>query len=182
MKKIRKWFRILHRDLGYFFAALTIIYSLSGIAVNHLRDWNPNYVVTSVEFESDLPAKASKAQVIELLDRFGVADQYKKHYTRRGSELKVFLKNGTVVLDTETNSGVYDNIENRLFFREANYLHLNPVRAWTWFSDFFAVSLIFLAISGLVIVKGKKGFKWRGAILFAAGLAVPIVFLLLYFY
>ena len=43
--KWRRFIRILHRDIGYVVAALTIIYSVSGIAVNHINDWNPNYIV-----------------------------------------------------------------------------------------------------------------------------------------
>ena len=39
----RKWFRILHRDVGYVAVALIIAYGVSGLAVNHIEDWNPNY-------------------------------------------------------------------------------------------------------------------------------------------
>ena len=35
--KWRKWFRILHRDIGYVAVALTLAYGLSGIAVNHIQ-------------------------------------------------------------------------------------------------------------------------------------------------
>ena len=45
MKKFpfRKWNNILHRDIGYLIFGLTIVYGISGIAVNHIQDWNPNY-------------------------------------------------------------------------------------------------------------------------------------------
>ncbi len=43
--KWRRVVRVFHRDIGYVAAALTIIFSISGIAVNHIEDWNPNYVV-----------------------------------------------------------------------------------------------------------------------------------------
>ena len=43
--RVRKWLRILHRDLGYLVAGLTIVYAISGIAVNHVQDWNPNISV-----------------------------------------------------------------------------------------------------------------------------------------
>ena len=39
----RQGFRAVHRDLGYIVVSLTIAYALSGIAVNHIDDWNPNY-------------------------------------------------------------------------------------------------------------------------------------------
>ncbi len=45
--KWRKWNRAIHRDFGYLFFGMTIIYALSGIAINHLDDWNPNYKVVT---------------------------------------------------------------------------------------------------------------------------------------
>ena len=42
--KWRKWNNILHRDLGYLFFGLTIIYVISGISLNHKHNWNPNYI------------------------------------------------------------------------------------------------------------------------------------------
>ena len=50
----RKWSRILHRDIGYFFIGTSIIYGISGIALNHLSDWNPNYSVTLKSFTTNL--------------------------------------------------------------------------------------------------------------------------------
>ena len=39
----RKWNKILHRDIGYLSVAMVVIYGVSGIAVNHIGDWKPNY-------------------------------------------------------------------------------------------------------------------------------------------
>ena len=47
--KWRKWNNIIHRDLGYLCVGLTIIYSISGIAVNHVDEWNPNYNIIKTE-------------------------------------------------------------------------------------------------------------------------------------
>jgi hypothetical protein len=33
--RLRRLITATHRDLGYFFAGLTVIYAVSGIAVNH---------------------------------------------------------------------------------------------------------------------------------------------------
>ena len=41
---MRPWLRALHRDIGYLAVGFTIIYALSGLAVNHLADWDPNFV------------------------------------------------------------------------------------------------------------------------------------------
>ena len=34
----------LHRDVGYLAVALTIAYGISGLAVNHIADWEPSFV------------------------------------------------------------------------------------------------------------------------------------------
>ena len=34
----------MHRDLGYLAVGLTVVYALSGLAVNHIADWDPNFV------------------------------------------------------------------------------------------------------------------------------------------
>jgi hypothetical protein len=40
----RPWLRALHRDAGYLVVGLTVVYAVSGLAVNHIDDWNANYV------------------------------------------------------------------------------------------------------------------------------------------
>ncbi len=50
---------------------------------------------------------------------------------------------------------------------------------WKWVSDLMAVILIFVAISGLFILKGKRGFKRWGWWLMIAGIVVPLVFVLI---
>ena len=43
--KFKRLIIATHRDIGYFFAGLTVLYAISGVAVNHIDDWNPNYVI-----------------------------------------------------------------------------------------------------------------------------------------
>src|SRR4051794_989227 len=45
----RWWNIVIHRYLGYFFFGLTVIYAISGLAVNHIEDWNPNYTAETRE-------------------------------------------------------------------------------------------------------------------------------------
>lgn len=63
-----------------------------------------------------------------------------------------------------------------------NYLHYNPVKWWTIFSDIFAGALVLLAFSGILIIKGKKGMKGRGAWLTTLGIIIPIIYLIIYYY
>ena len=43
----------------------------------------------------------------------------------------------------------------------------------------FPVCLILITITGMVMLKGPKGFWGRGGILFVIGVVIPILFLVL---
>lgn len=184
--KWRKWFRVVHRDFGYLFFGVTIIYSVSGIALNHLDDWNPNYVVKTREIKVDDPGSfdrsMKKEQVLDFLDDYDLRDEYKNHYFPSGNTLKVFLDDGSVLLNVESGNGLIEQLKRRPFISESNYLHYNPIKYWTWFSDLYAGALIVLAITGLFLLRGKKGITGRGAWMTILGILIPLIFLLIYFY
>lgn len=182
--KWRKWNRAIHRDLGYLFVAMTIIYSLSGIAINHLNDWNPNYVITIYDVHADISQdknKIDKSEVKNILGQIGEEDNYKKHYFPGNTQLKVFIDGGNVIFDLDTGDGVVEKIKRRPLFHAMNFLHYNPGKWWAIFSDIFAGALIVLAISGLFIIRGKNGIKGRGAILTIVGIVLPILYLIFFY-
>ncbi len=182
----RKWFRVVHRDFGYLFFGLTLVYSISGIALNHLDDWNSNYIIIrkeiTVEDLSRITRGMSKAEARALLEPYGQEDAYKNHYFPQENQMKIFLKGGSVIINLETGNGLLERVTRRPFFREMNWLHYNPVISWTWVSDVFAGALIVLAITGLFLVRGAKGITGRGAWLTILGIVLPVVFLLIFFY
>ena len=175
--------RILHRDLGYFYVGLILIYSISGIAVNHRGDWNPNYSIINKEFRYDKPIThdmANMQQVNDILSLVGETSNYKNHYYPKDSILTIFINGGNIKANINSGICTQETIRRRSLFYEVNFLHYNPGVLWTWFSDIFCVMLIFLAISGLFIIKGKNGLKWRGTVLCVVGIIVPILFLMYY--
>ncbi|MDO9276076.1 MAG: hypothetical protein Q7T92_11075, partial [Lutibacter sp.] len=109
MKNLRKWSRILHRDFGFFFIGTTLIYAISGIALNHLGDWNPNYSVENKSFttEINLENNASvKNNILLLLDEVDDKENYKQHYYPNAQNLKIFLKGGSsIMVDVESGTG-----------------------------------------------------------------------------
>lgn len=184
MSKFRKWSRIIHRDVSYLFAGMILIYALSGILMNHRGDLNPHYSVDRKEFKvtADLTdkTKVDKALVLTLLEPLGEAENYTKHYFPKNGQMKVFLKGGSNLwVDTQTGDAVYENLKRRPLLSDMVKLHYNPGRWWTTFSDIFAVCLILITLTGLVMVKGSKGFIGRGGILFVIGILIPVLFLLL---
>jgi len=72
-------------------------------------------------------------------------------------------------------------VRPRPILRQANFLHLNHAkRLWTWMADLYAVALGLLAVTGLFVLRGRKGITGRGAWLTGAGVVLPFVFLWLY--
>jgi uncharacterized protein len=180
----RKLNRILHRDLGYIFFGMTIIYSVSGIVMNHKTRMGDASIITKrKEFSIPTPIKKDsidKEFVIELLEMVE-EDAYKQFYFPTKNRLMVYLNRGHVSLNLITGKGQVIKTRNRPILYEFNFLHYNkPKKLWTWFSDIFAVSLIIVAITGLFMIRGKNGITFRGGILVLAGIIVPLLFLLLY--
>src|ERR1700754_98954 len=52
---LRPWLRAFHRDIGYFAVGLTVVYATSGLAVNHLKDWDPNFRQVNLTPQLALP-------------------------------------------------------------------------------------------------------------------------------
>ncbi len=183
--KWRKLNRALHRDLGYLFFGLTIIYALSGIALNHLKDWNPNYIIKTRDIKMksvELSSDPQKEEILSWMEKYAEGEKYKNHYFPQENQLKVFIDDGSILIDTQSGKATIETSKRRPFFHEFNYLHYNPKKLWTWISDIYAVSLILLALTGLFILRGKQGIKGRGAWLTTIGILIPLIFLLFYYY
>lgn len=182
MRQLRKWSRILHRDIGFFFIGMSIIYGLSGIALNHMKDWNPNYHVSIKEFVTELDLKKSpgvKENVLQLVDAVDRKENYKKHYYPDNKTIKIFLAGGSsIIANTETGEGYAEFLSKRAVFYQVNYLHYNPNRWWMWFSDIFSGALIFFALTSFFMVRGKKGVWGTGGIYTLAGIIIPILYLI----
>jgi len=181
--KWRKWNRAIHRDFGYLFFGMTLIYALSGIAINHMNDWNPNYVVVSQDIQIEPPGKKlDKKSIKKLLTTLDGEVVYKNHYYPNEDILKVFIKDGTVFINLITGEGLLEMSKRRIIFREVNYLHYNPIKYWTWYSDIYAGALIILGIGGILIPRGDKGITGRGAWMTLLGFVIPGIYLFIYFY
>lgn len=179
----RKWNRWLHRELGYLFFGMAIIYGISGIALNHgvARHWDPGIIARSDTFQYRSPIQkieVDREMINELLELCGEVKNYKQYFFPTPDYLMIYLKGGHIDLELATGNIRVTKVRNRPLFREVNYLHYNkPKKLWTWFSDLFAFSLILLSISGIIMVRGKKGITGRNGVLLAIGILIPLLFL-----
>jgi uncharacterized protein len=181
--QLHKLNKILHRDIGYFFFGMTIIYAVSGIALNHRHQWNPNYIITREEFIAGpgiSPQQIDKEFALEILEELNIDYEYKTHLVA-GDNFRIFVRDGSVNIDLAMGTGSYEIIRKRPVFNQINFLHYNtPRKLWTWFSDIYAGALVILAITGLFVLRGRNGITGRGAWLTGLGIIIPLLFL--YFY
>jgi len=178
--KWRKLFRALHRDIGYAAAALTIAYAVSGIAVNHIEDWNPNYKFEDKAVDiGPLPDGSLPDRQAFVVSKLALDPALVRgHFQENEYEFRVFLAEGQEArVDVRTGRGTLKALATRAVFFEINSLHLNNLKGiWTWIADLFALSLLTLVVTGLVMMKGSRGLAGRGKWFVGAGLLVPISF------
>ena len=177
----RRWLRAIHRDVGYLCVGLTVVYALSGIAVNHIDDWDPNFTHFEQTVELGGPlAGSDDAITSRILLELQIEDSPIDVY-RAGDELTITLPRGRQVhADTKHGKLIDEGQRSRFLLRTSNWLHLNRGKdAWTYVADIYAGFLLLLALSGMFMLGGRKGLIGRGGVLVLAGVGVPVVYVLL---
>lgn len=177
----RRWSIVLHRDVGYLATAMTLAYAISGIAVNHIADWNPNYRITKT-FVAVAPITATTSPdiVAAAVERLGLASAPRSSFRPDPHTIQLFYREKVYHVDLPTGKVMIESTVPRRVLYEMNQLHLNhPKKAWTYIADVYALALILLAITGLFVLKGRLGITRRGGWLTAAGTLVPVGYWLL---
>jgi hypothetical protein len=173
----RAWLRAIHRDIGYFAIGFTVIYAVSGIAQNHIGDWGDvSYVASERTFE--IPKIADDVPDDVAIKR--VADAAKlgtpTSSLRAGDEIRLGYASGAQATAIGTQVTVQSR-ERRAFIGLANWLHkARGKTAWKYIADLYALCLLYLACSGIFMIKGRNGLRWRGAIVIGVGIAVPVLY------
>ena len=163
----------------YLAVGLTIIYALSGLAVNHIADWDPNFVNYEKEYVVDAPLPGDEqAAAAEVLRQAGITEEPADVYSPADGELEIVFDDRTLFVATHDGRVYEEGQDERVFLRAANWLHLNRgKKAWTYFADGYAFVLLFLALSGIFMLGGRKGLLGRGAVLIGLGIAIPLAYL-----
>ena len=145
---LRPWLRALHRDIGYLAVGFTFIYALSGLAVNHIADWDPNFRQVARVHRLAVPLDDDdEAASKRVLDALAIRESPRELYRASASRLDIVLGARTLHVDSARGVVEEEGQEPRFFLRAANFLHLNRgKKAWTLVADTYAVFLLFLAI------------------------------------
>ena len=190
--RLRPMLRALHRDAGYLGVGLTVVYAVSGIAVNHIADWDPSFsayerthrlsatAVTKLAASSEPAGGDDGALSRTVLSELRIAGAPREVYRASDDQLDITFDDRTLHVTLSSGEVLEQGQEPRFFLRAANYLHLNRgKRAWSYIADAYAALLLCLAFSGLCMLSGRKGFWGRGIVLVALGAAVPIAYVTL---
>jgi len=175
---LTRFLRVIHRDLGFLMVGISLVYGISGIYLNHMDGKDPAFrkEAKTIQFPANLNSDELKSvweadKNLPKLNRIMRADD---------KQSSLFLEGGIGVYNSSTGSVDYEISKKRALIYWINKLHYNKVKGWNMVADIFAGSLIFLAISGLFIVKGKKGLAGSGKWYLLIGILIPILFGLIF--
>jgi hypothetical protein len=171
----RKLNNALHRDVGYLIVGLTIVYAVSGLAVNHRADWNPSYRVGKRPLRIQPIHATGRDEIVREAIAALALGEPRAVFRPDVATLQLFYENETYAIDLPTGAVIVDGVRKRPVLWEMNQLHLNtPKGAWTWLADLYAAALLFVSVTGLFVLKGRTGITGRGAWLTAIGAVIPL--------
>jgi hypothetical protein len=170
--------RIVHADLGHFAVGLTFVYALSGLAVNHIADWDPSFQSYERTHELGGPLPGDDAAIARaILTRLGIQEEPGEVYRAAPDQLEIVLDKRTLHVTPTTGRVLDEGQEPRFLLRVANWLHLNRgKKAWTYVADTYAVGLLALAITGVLMLPGRRGLLGRGGVWLVLGALVPVLY------
>ena len=164
---IRKWMRILHRDIGFFVLSLTVVYVLSGMILT-FRDTDflkrPMLVEKTIQpgLKSKDLGSALHQKRVQIL-------------SEDADEIRFTLGNheggDACSYDRKTGFVSYTLLDYPSAVQTMNALHKTPsAPARHWFTLLFAACLLFLAVSAFWMYPPRTRQFWRGVGFFALGL------------
>jgi hypothetical protein len=174
--KIFRWLRIIHRDLGFLMVGVCIIYGISGFLLNHMNGKDPAFKTTEETINLD---KNLTNEELTVLWADKNLPELKRIMAIDEVHSRLMLNGGIGVYNSATGVVDYEVHSKNEFIYWINKLHYNKVKNWSIMADIFAISLIFFAVSGLIIVRGKRGVLGTGKWYLIAGLVIPVVYIIL---
>jgi hypothetical protein len=179
---------------------LTLVYAASGLAVNHIKDWDPSFrqfqkthQLTSPVIlgaatpeagndarQSSETSDADREAAAKVLAELGIEEAPSDVYRASATQLEVVLEHSTLHVDAARGVALQEGQKPRFLLRIANWLHLNRgKKAWTYIADGYAAFLLYLAISGIFMLPGKGRFMGRRGLLITLGAALPVAYVVL---
>jgi hypothetical protein len=173
---VTRWLRVIHRDLGFLMVGICLIYGISGFLLNHMDGKDPAFKTKEVTLQVD---KNLSHDELSVLWKDKGLPELKKIMAIDDVHSRLMLNGGIGVYNSATGIVDYEIHSKNEFVYWINKLHYNKVKGWSVMADLFAFALIFFAVSGLLIVKGRKGLAGSGKWYLLAGIIIPVLYIIL---
>lgn len=112
----------------------------------------------------------------DIAKELGVKDKFRRQFIQKG-KIRLAFVNHNIEIDIKTGKGHLTEFKKTPILGQIVQLHRDNSVGWICYSDIFAISLIIMSITGIIIPQGKKGFRKRGWILTIVGLIFPLIIL-----
>lgn len=180
MKYKKKLNRDLHRDMSYFFLGLIISFSISGIMLAHRSGGMAfdKYEKSSEDFTINMRKDVdvlSKNFPEELSQHLGLEPSKDRRLMIKGNRLTMSYTDYRVRINTATGKGSVTVYADIPVLAQIKDLHTSTDDAWKYYADFFAIGMLAISITGVLIPMGKRGFKKRGWKFAVAGIIFPLI-------
>src|SRR5215470_4292282 len=123
-RRRRQWrplLRAIHRDVGYVIVGLTLIYAASGLAVNHIGQWDPNF--DNFDKTHELGAAVGEGDDAAIAARVAAAlaigDKPREVYRASPDQLDVLYAHRTLHINPQTGHVIDEGQSPRFFLRVA---------------------------------------------------------------
>ena len=148
-----------HRRIGLLVTGVMLVFAISGFALNHQSQWDPYYTVSKRhEIVKDLGLSMDEDELdLYLRKKYSINEKMNSSVWENSRTVTISYSNGiSFVIDFKNKSIVEEVTSKRPVIYNFIHLHLNAFKGlWIYFSDFFAIGLIFLSISGVYLTLGR---------------------------
>jgi uncharacterized protein len=169
-----------HRHIGLLVIGTSLVFAVSGIALNHQSHWDPYYMNSEGrQMVDDLSATMDETEIDGYLrERFGLDEEYRTSIRERPHVVNMEYASGiSFVVDMTEMTIVKTESRKRPILYDFIQLHFNSLKGgWIALADVFAVGLMFLSFSGVYLAWGK--FDGTDRVFLIAGILLPFLFYL----
>lgn len=187
--KIASWSRWLHIYVSMVSFVIVLFFSVTGLTLNHL-DWFPEKNIVT-ELTGKLPVSwvnnpdTSKVQKLEIVESLRSNQQVKglvNDFRMDESEISISFQGPGYTADVYINrqTGNFDLSTNEMgFVAVVNDLHKgrDTSNSWKLLIDISAIFLIFISLTGLILLLYLKKRRLWGLILLVLGFLLSFLFI-----
>jgi len=187
--KIASWSRWLHIYVSMFSFMIVLFFSITGLTLNHL-EWFPENSMVS-DSKGKLPtiwvnnpdtAKVMKLEIVEYLRANQKVKGLVNDFRIDESEISISFQGPGYTADAyvDRKSGNFELSTNEMgFVAVMNDLHKgrDTSSSWKLLIDLAALFLIFISLSGLILLLYLKKRRFWGLIIMLLGLLLSFLFI-----